>query len=97
MSLPLFKSVADTSITTFREVIVPTKAKRQQHVLNALARYSNVTSYELFRWMKHMGTATDLNDVRPRLCELLKLGRVERGDKRRCLITGHVAYCWRVK
>ena len=90
------KRVADTSIQVYREVVCPTKETRQRRVLIALANYSNCTAYELFAWMKRAGTANDLNDVRPRLTELWKAKRIERGEKRRCAVTGHTAYCWRL-
>jgi hypothetical protein len=94
----LLHDVADTSIQVYRDVIVPTKETRQRRVLIALANCSEPpTAYELFQQMRRDHTASDLNDVRPRLTELWKAGRIVRGDKRRCLVTGHTAYTWRLR
>lgn len=90
--------VADTSIAVYREVVVPTKETRQRTVLRALQLWSErftgggPTSYELFQFMQRLGLATDVNDVRPRATELLRSGRVRKGPKRACRITGHTAY-----
>jgi hypothetical protein len=94
----LLHDVADTSIQVYRDVVVPTKETRQRRVLIALANCPQpVTAYELFRLMKRHQHVSDLNDVRPRLTELWKAGKVERCDKRPCDVTGHTAYCWRLR
>jgi hypothetical protein len=89
------KQVAETSIAVYRETIVPTKETRQRRVLLALANCAEPpTSYELLKQMQAAGAANDVNDVRPRLSELLELGKVTRGDKRTCKVTGHTAFTW---
>jgi Fe2+ or Zn2+ uptake regulation protein len=94
----LLHDVADTSIQVYRDVVVPTKETRQRRVLIALANCSEPpTSYELFQQMRRDHTASDLNDVRPRLTELWKAGLIVRGEKRRCGVTGHTAYTWRLR
>ena len=91
--------VADTSLEAFREVVTPTIKGRQMNVLMALALWesqgiSAPTSYELTEFMKGKGLARDVNDCRPRLSELLTLGKVIRGEKRCCSITGCTAATW---
>jgi hypothetical protein len=89
------KQVAETSIAVYRDVVIPTKETRQRRVLIALANCSEPpTSYELLKQMQAAGTASDLNDVRPRLTELREMGKVIRGDKRTCKVTGHTAFVW---
>lgn len=101
MSLPLFEpanQVADTSIQVYRDVVVPTKQTRERRVLIALANCAEpVTAYELFYRMRRSLGANDLNDVRPRLTELWKAGRVTRGEKRPCGVTGHKVYTWTLR
>jgi len=90
------KQVADTSIQVYRDIVCPTKETRQRRVLLALSNFSSEppTAYELLTYMQRCRTAKDLNDVRPRLTELVKASRVRRGDKRPCRVTGHTAYTW---
>jgi hypothetical protein len=91
------KQVAETSIEVYREVIVPTKETRQRRVLLALANCAEPpTSYELLKQMQACHQASDLNDVRPRCSELWRAGRIVRDAKRRCKVTGHLVYTWRL-
>lgn len=89
------KQVAETSLKVYRETIIPSKETRQRRVLIALANCAEPpTAYELLEQMKRRGQASDLNDVRPRLTELKESGKVTRGEKRPCKVTGHTAFCW---
>lgn len=99
MSLPLFERIADTSIETYRDHVVPTLAAREQKVLDGLTRYLAThkqapTAYELYEWMQAQGEAFDLNSVRPRINGLWHKGRIQQGAKRTCAVTGRTAYTW---
>jgi hypothetical protein len=88
------KRIADTSLAVYRE-IAPSLPRREQQVIDVLRTLPEPpTSYELFCVMHAKGLATDLNAVRPRLTELCDRGRLRKGDKRACAITGKTAYTY---
>lgn len=89
-----FKRVAETSAQTYKAIGPALPAKRQK-VYDALQQQAQpVTGYELFMWMKNRNLVRDLNDVRPRISELFDDGRILRGEKRACAITGHKSFTW---
>ena len=91
------KRVTDTSAEAYRE-LRPKLPAREQAVMKALGIYSAkpCTSYELLETMRHGNPRLDVNSCRPRLTELHARGLVVREPKRRCRITGRLAYTWRV-
>ena len=91
------------------QVLEPMLVTRQRAVVHGLERYRRAhggwpTSGELTRFMKQrrIGTVHDLNDVRPRLTELLAAKRIGHewiGDqplKRKCAVTGITCLTWRL-
>jgi hypothetical protein len=90
--------VADVSREGFAR-ISPTLTKREIVVFNALCAYlasrwdgPGVTGGELTRWMMAHGTATDVNDVRPRLTGLHQKGWITRHAIRPCRVKGTSAH-----
>jgi hypothetical protein len=94
--------IADTSRTALQEVQRDID-KRQRFVLDGLIAYLQTrgdapTAYELLCALRVSSDnpTLDVNAVRPRLTELEALGRVAKGDKRRCAVTGKTAYAWTI-
>jgi len=76
----------DTSIEAFNEV-KKTLAKRQQEVYNAIFKFPNRTSAEYAKLL-----LLPLRSVAPRITEMLQDGKIKRGDRRICFVTGGSAY-----
>ena len=79
------------------------KETSQGRTLRLLAAYWNrhqhaPTAYELYRYgAERDEPLQDVNSLRPRLTELLKLGLVWAHHKRVCRVTGKVAMTWSVR
>lgn len=96
---PAPRVVQETTRKSWEE-IVPTLARRERLVLEALHRFVRVqryepTAYELFHDMLGRDEVFDLNAVRPRLTSLEKQRLVESTGSRSCRVTGKKAMTWR--
>lgn len=94
------KRVVDTSRDAFKDVRADL-ARRHALILDGICRYwreyyTNPTAYELLKFLQAENPALDVNGIRPRLTELEASGRVAKGEKRRCTITGKTVYTWSV-
>lgn len=68
---------------------------REREVLNALrARPGAPTAYELLERMRVAHPRFDVNSIRPRLTSLRDKGLIAGGRKRRCTVTGRLAWTW---
>lgn len=65
-------------------------AERQKLVLDTIRRFPGMTATELTKLLQK----SDPNFVRPRITELLSLGLVVEGDRRKCLLTNRSAITW---
>jgi len=91
----------DTSRLAHRE-IAATLSRRQGEVRVLLQEYraahhDGPTAAELLAFARRMHPAYacwDVNSVRPRLTEMQATHEVTTGEKRRCAITGKLAYTW---
>jgi len=87
-------SVTDTSRSAY-DGLRSSLPRREQLVWNRLKDcHEAPTAYELMLMMKQSGDAFDLNSTRPRLCALYGKGCVRRIGKRKCSVTGRLAYTW---
>jgi hypothetical protein len=87
-------TVQDTSLSAYTD-LRDSLPRRERLVWEALHQCTKPpTAYELMRQMKGAGTAFDLNSTRPRLCSLYGKGCVRRIGKRKCTVTGRLAYTW---
>ncbi len=80
----------DTSLDAFNEV-KKTLAKRQQQVYNAIFKLPNRTSAEYAKTL-----LLPLRSVAPRITEMLQDGKIKRGERRTCFVTGGSAYTLRI-
>jgi hypothetical protein len=70
---------------------------REREVLDALGRGLEApTAYELLERMRAAHPQFDVNSIRPRLTSLRDKGRIFEGNKRRCRVTGRIAWTWTV-
>lgn len=97
---PQPKRVQSTSIAAYRE-IAGTLPAREALVRLRLQGYVALhhaapTGYELLQFMRVFDPALDLNSVRPRLTALEAKRLIQKGEKRRCAITGKTAFTWRL-
>ena len=84
----------DTSLLTYEEIKKEFwLGERQIKVLEYIRVFPDHTDTEIARGLGY----ADVNKVRPRRNELLKIGLIEEGDKRRCRYTGRLCYTWRPK
>lgn len=93
--------VQATSLEAYRQLrtTLPVHHARVVAGLEAFYRRHHQwpTAYELYDHMKREGTASDLNDVRPRLTELREKRVVDNpSEKRRCHMTTKRAFLWRL-
>jgi len=94
------KRVRETSAAALRDVRAD-QPRREACVLDGLSRYRltyrmDPTAYELLRVLQRDQPWLDVNGVRPRLTELEDAGRVRKGEKRLCTVTGKHVYTWAV-
>lgn len=92
------KRIADTSRLAWDD-LSSTLSVRAAVVLAGLRTYCTLhrtdpTSYELLRFLQRDDPKLDLNGVRPRLTELKNANCAHTTGKRRCSVTGKVAYTW---
>ena len=80
----------DTSLEAFIEV-KKTLAKRQAEVYNCIYKLPNRTSAEIAKTL-----LLPLRSVAPRITEMLQSGKIKRGNRRICFVTGGSAYTLRV-
>ncbi len=78
----------DTSRAAYHSVI-PKLSERQAAVLEALAGSDPLTNSEIGEKL-----GWTINRVTPRVLELRELGQVRDAGKRRCRVTGRMAYAW---
>jgi len=84
--------IRSTSLDAYNE-IAPTLGKRQQLVLKAIKRASRaVSNRELAKYL-----GLEINQITPRVNELVKLGLVFADCKRVCRIGKRNAIHWRMK
>ncbi len=81
--------IQDTSIKAYREDALPTLGQRQAEVLKAIRTLGECTNSEL---AIHLGFS--INRVTPRCLELRQAGKVVDIGKRKCPVTGRLAYVW---
>lgn len=83
--------IRDTSKLTYLELVTANKLNdNQKKVLNVLMAFPNSTDMEI---CSKLGI-NDPNLIRPRRNELYHKGVVKEGLKRKCTITGRLAYTW---
>jgi hypothetical protein len=76
---------------------------REGQVLRLLAAHWNAmqtspTALELLAWARARGERLfDCNSVRPRITALVEQGLVDKGTKRKCQVSGKVAWTWVVR
>ena len=88
------KRIASTSRLAFRE-LQPELQPRESEVLDALQGASmRPTAYELLERMRSAHPGFDVNSIRPRLTSLRDRGLIVGVDKRRCSVTGRIAWTW---
>lgn len=85
-------SVRDTSLLAYVSEVEQTLGFRQQAVLTIINVLMSATNSEI---AKALGWS--INRVTPRVFELRQLGYVVVDEKRPCLVTGRMAYAWRVR
>jgi len=87
--------VADTSLEIYGRIKPRLDKKRRQVyavLKSATANGFDMTDKELSRALRW-----EINCVVPRRNELARLGLVVRVQRRRCGVTGNMAYSWKVK
>jgi len=83
--------VRDTSTQAYRD-IKPKLRKWQSAVLDVIVYLENPTNTEISDY-----TGFPINIITPRTNELVKKGFVYKAEKKKCSITGKMAFTWRVK
>lgn len=83
-------TMISTSLDAFEQV-KKTLAKRQAEVYNCIYKLPNRTSAEIAKTL-----LLPLRSVAPRITEMLQSGRIKRGNRRICFVTGGSAYTMRV-
>ena len=83
--------VRDTSIISYGD-IKSTLGLRQRVILDIIRHMGTPTNLEISRYI-----GLPINTVTPRVFELKEKGLVYEVGKRTCLISGRMAYAWRVK
>lgn len=87
--------IQPTSTAAYRELKI---GPRQRLVYHALEEYGSghsgiaVTNLEISTWKK-----IPINQVTPRMNELVKMGYVVKSHVRRCSVSGRMAIAWRVQ
>ena len=91
-------SVRDTSAYALQQLRNDLQlGDRQRLVLDLIRDWPDSTDAELTKLLvKFHGGSPDPNRIRPRRTELVKRGLVNASGKRRCSVTGRLAYTWRV-
>lgn len=85
-------TMIDTSLDAWYNEVKPTLNARQQEVYDGMNSFKTPrTAPEIAKFLN-----LPLRSVAPRITELKKKGRVERQERRTCVITGGSAYTWRV-
>ncbi len=84
----------DSSLDAWQEVKT-TLGTRQRAVLDAInfiihTKNTFPTNLEISKFM-----GIPINSITPRTNELEKLGKIFRGNKRTCRVSGKMAYVWR--
>lgn len=90
--------VQNTSIATYEDLEREGQITADQHrVLALITYYPDRTDQELTDlYVEIYGGRRDPNRVRPRRNELARKSYVIESGKRKCLVTGRLAYTWRV-
>ena len=84
--------ITETSQLAYKNDALPTLGSRQLAVLEALQTMGEGTNLEVATRMGAM-----INTITPRMNELVKMGKVEQIGKRKCSISGRLAYVWGLK
>ena len=105
-----WKRQRQTARQVYREIREQAKRRkaagletREEQILRLVAAHWNATqtsptALELMRWARDRGERLfDVNSVRPRITALVEAGLVDKGTKRRCQVSGKVAWTWAVR
>ena len=80
-----------TSVLTYNDIVDEgLVGDRQQMVYEAFRKYSGSSDSEITRLLGF----SDNNAVRPRRCELVDMGLIYEGEKRKCSVTGRLVMTW---
>lgn len=94
------RRIASTSRLAYRELAAVLQP-REREVLMALVAYNrerleSPTAYELLERLRLTHPTYDPNSIRPRLTSLRDRGLIIGDQKRRCRVTGRLAWTWAV-
>lgn len=87
--------VADTSLEAYRTRVLPYLADSQRVVYELLAQASG-NGFDMTNMEVAAALHWSINRVTPRVFELREMGVVMLSQRRRCGVTGNMAFSWKV-
>lgn len=91
----MMTDMQSTSLEAYRTRVLPCLAKSQATVFQILDDASR-SNFDMTNMELASALHWSINRVTPRVFELRGMGLVVKSQKRKCGVTGNMAYAWRV-